>query len=99
MTSQTISGTGSCCTPAGTCATGAPADVQGGITTAYKVTGMTCGHCEGSIAQEISAIAGVTSVKAAAATGLVIVTSAGPLDDEAVRAAVDEAGYALAGRA
>ncbi|MEU1308055.1 heavy-metal-associated domain-containing protein [Streptomyces cinnamoneus] len=70
-----------------------------GITAVYKVTGMTCGHCEGAVAQELSAVAGVTSVKAAAATGLVTVASAGPLDDEAVRAAVDEAGYELAGRA
>ncbi|MEU8584245.1 heavy-metal-associated domain-containing protein [Streptomyces abikoensis] len=70
-----------------------------GITTVYKVTGMTCGHCEGSVSQEVSAMAGVTSVKAVAATGLVTVVSAGPLDDEAVRAAVDEAGYELAGRA
>ncbi|GHC43793.1 heavy-metal-associated domain-containing protein [Streptomyces cinnamoneus] len=70
-----------------------------GITTVYKVTGMTCSHCEGSVAQELSVIAGVTSVQAVAATGLVTVASAGPLDDEAVRAAVDEAGYELAGRA
>ncbi|MEU1312764.1 heavy-metal-associated domain-containing protein [Streptomyces cinnamoneus] len=97
MTSQTSST--SCCTPAGTCGTGAQADVRNGITTVYKVTGMTCGHCEGAVAQELSAVAGVTSVKAAAATGLVTVASAGPLDDEAVRAAVDEAGYELAGRA
>ncbi|MFI0741200.1 heavy-metal-associated domain-containing protein [Streptomyces sp. NPDC021100] len=97
MTSQTNST--SCCTPAGTCGSATQADVQVGITTVYKVTGMTCGHCEGSISQEVSALAGVTSVKAVAATGLVTVTSAGPLDDEAVRAAVDEAGYELAGRA
>ncbi|MCA6095635.1 heavy-metal-associated domain-containing protein [Streptomyces sp. SCA3-4] len=70
-----------------------------GVTTVYKVTGMTCGHCEGAVTQELSALAGVTSVQAVAATGLVTVASAGPLDDEAVRAAVDEAGYELAGRA
>ncbi|MCC3776341.1 heavy-metal-associated domain-containing protein [Streptomyces sp. UNOB3_S3] len=69
-----------------------------GVTTVYKVTGMTCGHCEGAISQEVSALAGVVSVKAVAATGLVTVASTGPLDDEAVRAAVDEAGYELAGR-
>ncbi|MEU7133423.1 heavy-metal-associated domain-containing protein [Streptomyces sp. NPDC046261] len=97
MTSRTTPG--SCCTPAGTCGTGAQDDVRGGITTVYTVTGMTCGHCESSIAQEVSAIPGVTSVKAVAATGLVTVTSIGAPDDEAVRAAVDEAGYELAGRA
>ncbi|MFH8787549.1 heavy-metal-associated domain-containing protein [Streptomyces roseoverticillatus] len=97
MTSPTNSG--SCCTPGGSCGTSPAAGVQVGITTVYKVTGMTCGHCEGSVSQEVSALAGVTSVKAVAATGLVTVTSTGPLDDEAVRAAVDEAGYELAGRA
>ncbi|MFI9200250.1 heavy-metal-associated domain-containing protein [Streptomyces sp. NPDC053048] len=67
-------------------------------TTVYKVTGMTCGHCESAVTSEVSALAGVTSVQAVAATGLVTVTG-GPLDDEAVRAAVDEAGYELVGRA
>ncbi|MBB4892278.1 copper chaperone CopZ [Streptomyces olivoverticillatus] len=68
-------------------------------TTVYKVTGMTCGHCESAVNSEISAIPGVTSVAAVAATGLVTVTAAAEPDDEAVRAAVDEAGYELAGRA
>ncbi|QSY51872.1 heavy-metal-associated domain-containing protein [Streptomyces griseocarneus] len=97
MTSQMNST--SCCTPAGTCGSAARADVQVGITTVYKVTGMTCGHCEGSVSREVSAIPGVTSVKAVAATGLLTITSTGTPDDEAVRAAVDEAGYELAGRA
>ncbi|MFI6087268.1 heavy-metal-associated domain-containing protein [Streptomyces sp. NPDC051218] len=66
-------------------------------TTVYEVTGMTCGHCEGAVTSEISEIAGVTSVKAVASTGLVTVVSEAPLDEAAVRAAVDEAGYELAG--
>ncbi|GAA2936492.1 heavy-metal-associated domain-containing protein [Streptomyces thioluteus] len=72
---------------------------QPSTTTVYKVTGMTCGHCEGAVTEEVSAIAGVTSVEALAADGLVTVVSTAPLDDEAVRAAVDEAGYELVGRA
>ncbi|MFK4146336.1 heavy-metal-associated domain-containing protein [Streptomyces sp. NPDC004065] len=68
------------------------------VTTVYKVSGMSCGHCEGSVSAEISAIAGVDSVKAVASTGEVTVVSAAPLDDEAVRAAVDEAGFELVGR-
>ncbi|WP_030249952.1 heavy-metal-associated domain-containing protein [Streptomyces violens] len=75
----------------------APADQT--VTTTYKVTGMTCGHCEGAVKQEISEIAGVSSVEAVAATGLVTVVSQAPLDEEAVRAAVDEAGYELVGQA
>ncbi|MEW2547279.1 heavy-metal-associated domain-containing protein [Streptomyces sp. NPDC047002] len=68
------------------------------VITVYQVTGMSCGHCEGAVAEEISGIEGVLSVEAAADTGKVTVTSASPLDEGAVRAAVDEAGYELAAR-
>ncbi|MEU6093448.1 heavy-metal-associated domain-containing protein [Streptomyces sp. NPDC047079] len=77
----------------------AQTDTQGSVTTVYKVSGMSCGHCEGSVSGEISGLAGVTSVTAVAATGEVTVVSAAPLDDEAVRAAVDEAGFELVGQA
>ncbi|MGW4030520.1 heavy-metal-associated domain-containing protein [Streptomyces sp. NPDC004838] len=89
----------SCC-GGSTCGTDA-ADVQteGSVTTVYKVAGMTCGHCEGAISKEISALAGVSSVRAVAATGLVTVSSEAPLDESAVRDAVDEAGYELVGPA
>lgn len=91
--------TGSCCSPSGSCHDGSAAAEapQGAVTTVYEVKGMTCGHCEGAISSEISEIAGVGSVEAVAATGLVTVVSAAPLDEEAVRAAVDEAGYELVG--
>lgn len=72
---------------------------QTSVTTVYKVSGMTCGHCEGAVSAELSGLDGVSSAKATAATGEVTVTSAAPLDDEKVRAAVDEAGYELVGRA
>ncbi|CAK7284427.1 heavy-metal-associated domain-containing protein [Streptomyces sp. RM1] len=77
----------------------AQTDTPASVTTVYKVTGMSCGHCEGSVSGEISQIPGVTSVKAVASSGEVTVVSEAPLDDEAVRAAVDEAGFELAGRA
>ncbi|MFS4109288.1 heavy-metal-associated domain-containing protein [Streptomyces sp. PD-S100-1] len=69
------------------------------VTTVYKVSGMSCGHCEGSVSAEISELPGVSSVKAVASTGEVTVVSAAPLEDEVVRAAVDEAGFELVGRA
>ncbi|MQS14331.1 heavy-metal-associated domain-containing protein [Streptomyces kaniharaensis] len=67
-------------------------------TITYTVTGMTCGHCENAISEELSALAGVTEVAADAKTGTVTVSSSAPLDDAQVRAAVDEAGYELVGR-
>ncbi len=77
----------------------AQTDTTGPVTTVFKVSGMSCGHCEGAVSGEISEISGVSSVTAVASTGEVTVVSATPLDDEAVRAAVDEAGSALAGKA
>ncbi|MFH9858380.1 heavy-metal-associated domain-containing protein [Streptomyces sp. NPDC017202] len=74
-------------------------DTPGTVTAVYQVSGMSCGHCEGAVSGEISRLPGVTSVKAVASTGEVTVVSATALDDEAVRAAVDEAGFELAGRA
>ncbi|MFD1663592.1 heavy-metal-associated domain-containing protein [Streptomyces caeni] len=77
----------------------AQTDTPGSVTTVYKVSGMSCGHCEGSVSGEISAIAGVTAVTAVASTGEVTVVSTAPLAEEAVRAAVDEAGFELVGKA
>ncbi|MGW2819555.1 heavy-metal-associated domain-containing protein [Streptomyces sp. NPDC001443] len=77
----------------------AQTDTPGTVTAVYKVSGMSCGHCEGSVSAEISQIPGVTSVTAVASAGDVTVVSVGPLDEETLRAAVDEAGFELVGRA
>lgn len=61
--------------------------------TAYTVTGMTCGHCERAVAEEVGFIAGVTAVSADAETGVLRVTSDSPVDDQLVLDAVVEAGY------
>ena len=63
-------------------------------TTEYQVTGMTCGHCETSVRGEVSQVPGVTGVEVSVATGRLVVTAEQPVDDAAVIAAVDEAGYA-----
>ncbi|MFD1810864.1 heavy-metal-associated domain-containing protein [Rhodococcus gannanensis] len=61
----------------------------------YTVTGMTCGHCVASVREEVGAVAGVTDVAVDLATGRLTVTSDAPVDEGAVRAAVDEAGYSV----
>ena len=66
-------------------------------TSTYTVTGMTCGHCVSAVTEEVTAVPGVTAVDVDLASGRLTVTSDAPLDDDAVRAAVDEAGYELAG--
>ena len=63
-------------------------------TTTYTVTGMTCGHCELSVKEEISEIKGVTDVTADHTTGAVTVTGEG-FSDEQIAAAIAEAGYEL----
>jgi copper chaperone CopZ len=66
------------------------------VTNTYTVTGMTCEHCVQAVTGELSALPGVADVRVDLGTGAVTVTSAAPLPDGAVRAAVDEAGYELA---
>ena len=66
------------------------------MTTAeYTVSGMTCGHCVGSVKEESGSIAGVTAVDVELASGRVVVTSDAPVSAADVVAAVDEAGYAV----
>ena len=61
----------------------------------YKVEGMSCGHCELSVREEVEEVAGVASVQADHSTGQVVVVGEN-VNDEAVRAAVAEAGYRVA---
>lgn len=64
-------------------------------TTTFKVTGMSCGHCVDAVSGELGRISGVAGVTVDLVTGgvsLVTVTSTTPLDGDAVRTAVDEAG-------
>ena len=70
--------------------------VLGMETKTYSVSGMTCAHCVGSVSAEVGQIPGVTGVSVDLARGAVTVTSERPVDDHAVRVAVDEAGYELA---
>jgi copper chaperone len=62
-------------------------------TSEYLVTGMSCGHCEASVRDEVSQIPGVHGVDVNAKTGRLIVTSSAPIDEKTVIGAVDEAGY------
>ena len=65
-------------------------------TATYTVVGMTCGHCVNSVTEEVSQVPGVTDVTVDLTTGGLTVTSESDVDDSAVRAAVEEAGYQVA---
>jgi copper chaperone CopZ len=66
-------------------------------TSTYAVVGMTCGHCVNAVTEEVSQVPGVTGVDVDLTSGGLTVTSDVPVDDDAVRAAVEEAGYEVAG--
>ena len=61
------------------------------------VTGMSCEHCEKAVRAEISAIPGVSQVYVDLASGEVKILAESPPEMAALRAAVEEAGYQLAG--
>jgi copper chaperone CopZ len=72
----------------------------GATTTAYAVSGMTCGHCATAVGDELRRIPGVSDVAVDLVPGgssTVTVTSERVLDEDDVRRAVDEAGYDLTG--
>jgi copper ion binding protein len=58
----------------------------------YAVKGMTCGHCVMAVTQEVEQVPGVTGVDVDLDSGRVVVRGDG-FSDEAIREAVDEAGY------
>ena len=64
-------------------------------TRTYTVPGMSCAHCEAAVSEELAAVAGVASVDVDLETKLVVVRGEG-LDDAALRAAIDDAGYDVA---
>ncbi len=61
-------------------------------TATYTVVGMTCGHCVNAVTEEVSAVPGVTDVAVDLDSGGLTVTSETPVDESAVRDAVEEAG-------
>ena len=59
----------------------------------FRVSGMTCGHCEMAIRNEVSKIPGVTDLAVSAQTGKLSVSSDSPVPAPLVLAAVLQAGY------
>jgi copper chaperone CopZ len=65
-------------------------------TTTITVEGMTCGGCANSVRAELTHIPGVVDVDIDLSNGTVVIASDSPVDDAAIRAAIEEAGYELA---
>ncbi|BDZ43435.1 hypothetical protein GCM10025865_27340 [Paraoerskovia sediminicola] len=67
--------------------------------TTLGVTGMTCSNCVEHVTSELEQVDGVEKVLVTLKQdepSEVVVTSDAPLEEPAVRAAIDEAGYAVA---
>ena len=91
------SAAGGCC-GGGACMCGHGDGGADAAATEYLVTGMTCGHCVSSVKEEVGAIEGVDAVEIVLkkdGASRVTVRSSASISPERVRAAVDEAGYAL----
>ena len=58
----------------------------------YTVAGMTCGHCKAAVTEEVEQVAGVDVVEVDLDSKRVVVRGEG-VSDDAVRAAIHEAGY------
>jgi copper chaperone CopZ len=67
-------------------------------TVEYQVTGMTCEHCERAVTDEVGRVPGVEAIVVSAGTGLLQLSTASEVDDAAVLAAVEEAGYSAVRR-
>ena len=65
-------------------------------TNTYTVAGLHCSGCVASVSEEVQEIPGVQVVEVVLETGALTITSATPVDEAAVQAAVEEAGYQLA---
>ena len=65
-------------------------------TSTVIVSGMTCGHCASSVREEVGALAGVTDVDVDVASGRDTISSSAPIEADAIRGAIEEAGYHLA---
>ena len=66
-------------------------------TMTVTVAGMSCGHCASSVREELAHVAHVKAVDVDLASGTVTIDSDGPVDTYALKNAVEEAGYQLAG--
>jgi copper ion binding protein len=66
------------------------------MTQTWTVSGMTCEHCVASVTEEVAELPGVRRVDVVLANGALTVDAEPPLSDDAIRGAVEEAGYQLA---
>lgn len=62
----------------------------------FRVTGMSCEHCENAVSEELQGLSGLSDIAVSAAEGTVTLTNDGSITEEQIIAAIDEAGYTAA---
>jgi len=63
----------------------------------YSVPGISCGHCKSAIEGEVGKVTGVDTVVVDVDAKTVAVASSDNVTDNEIRAAIDNAGYDVAG--
>ncbi|MGY6496789.1 MAG: heavy-metal-associated domain-containing protein [Microcella sp.] len=86
---------------AGDTAAAGPETALAGVEASFLVSGMTCGHCVSSVTEEVGAIEGVVNVNVdlnADGASRVTVQATHPIETDALRTAIADAGYEIVGR-
>lgn len=65
--------------------------------TVFEVEGMTCGGCEQSVVRALLQVSGVRTAQASHTERRVAVEATGPVDEETVRRAIEDAGFDVVG--
>jgi copper chaperone CopZ len=60
---------------------------------AFRVEGMSCGHCEMAVVRAVTSIPGVKDARASHEKKSIVITHEGTLDPAEVKLKVQEAGY------
>lgn len=79
----------------------ATGDSIAGVEASFLVSGMTCGHCVASVTEELGALDGVVTVNVdlnAQGASRVTVQATHPIESDALRTAIADAGYEIVGR-
>lgn len=63
------------------------------ITENFIIEGMSCGHCEAAVTEEMQKLAGVSDIQVSASAGTLSFASDGTVAEADVIAAIDEAGF------
>ena len=67
------------------------------MTKTMKIEGMMCPHCEARVKKTLEALEGVASAEVSHVAGTAVVTLAAPVEDAALKAAVEAQGYDVLG--